>query len=140
MPRKTKPRTAAEREQQAAAQRARYASDLERYRRIIREKSQRVRAARSPVIDAIKMEHGCVDCGYDAHPAALHFDHVDPSTKLFGIAKGLTRSWSAILAEIAKCEVRCANCHAIRGVQEGHLGRPRLSVASPPIHEQRALL
>lgn len=33
-------------------------------------------------LDAYKMEHGCIKCGYAEHPAALIFDHRDPKTKL----------------------------------------------------------
>jgi hypothetical protein len=57
----------------------------------------------------------CVDCGYSSHLAALDFDHRDPSTKKFQLAKGLTH-YSELLCEIeaAKCDIRCANCHRIK--------------------------
>ena len=103
-----------------------YYRDIEASRVKSRIKTAKVRAERIPWINAIKLENGCVDCGYREHPAALQFDHRDRATKLFTIAKGLTRSKRAILAEIAKCDVRCANCHVVRSVQEGHLGRPRI--------------
>lgn len=119
-------RTPEQKARQAKHQRERYAAGGAAARRYSRDKVAVVRSVRIPAISQIKMDRGCADCGYNAHAAALHFDHIDPATKLFTIAKGLTRSWSAILAEIAKCEVRCANCHAIRGVREGHLGRPRV--------------
>lgn len=119
-------RTAAQRIANAANARARYQENLEDSRARGRAAADRRRQKHIPRVVAVKMERGCIDCGYRAHPAALHFDHRDPSTKLFAIAKGLTRSWAAIEAEIAKCDVRCANCHAIRGVVEGHLGRPRI--------------
>lgn len=60
--------------------------------------------------DAIKMLRGCVDCGYREHPAALDFDHVR------GVKVGNLSAMTDIRkvqAEIAKCEVRCANCHRI---------------------------
>lgn len=95
-------------------------------RREKREWTNIIRLRRIPVINAIKLKSGCVDCGYNARPEALQFDHVDPATKLFGIARGMTYSIEMIMAEIAKCEVRCANCHAIRSMREGHLGRPRI--------------
>jgi hypothetical protein len=95
-------------------------------RRKSREKVAVVRAERIVFISKYKTDRGCVDCGYKAHPAALGFDHIDPKTKRFGIAKGLTYSMKVLLAEIAKCEIRCANCHMIRSVKEGHLGRPRV--------------
>lgn len=60
------------------------------------------------------MESGCVDCGYNKHPDALDFDHRPDEIKLFNIGFGIvSRSWDAIRAEIAKCDVRCANCHRI---------------------------
>lgn len=52
--------------------------------------------------------HPCVDCG-ETDPIVLEFDHV--SDKKAEISSLMTRSWKVILNEIAKCEVRCANCH-----------------------------
>lgn len=55
----------------------------------------------------------CVACGYAACIAALHFHHLDPSTKRFAVAgQGLSRSLAASRAEAAKCVLLCANCHA----------------------------
>jgi hypothetical protein len=61
----------------------------------------------------IKLASGCVDCGYNKDSRALDFDHIDPSTKREAVSLMMVqrRSWGAIEAEIAKCEVRCANCH-----------------------------
>lgn len=62
-----------------------------------------------------QLEKGCVDCGYNKHPAALEFDHVNSAEKLFNIGEEIgNRSREALWAEIAKCEIVCANCHAIR--------------------------
>ncbi len=65
---------------------------------------------------AIKLARGCADCGYNAHPRALEFDHLPGTDKVAGIAymTGTGQPWARIEAEIAKCEVVCANCHAIR--------------------------
>jgi hypothetical protein len=75
-------------------------------------------------LNAIKLERVCVDCGYRAHPAALHFDHLPGSRKVFAVGRARC-TWDRIEAEIAKCEVVCANCHAIR--TEGRRG------PSPPV-------
>lgn len=56
--------------------------------------------------------HPCVDCG-DDRPAVLEFDHVR-GKKRYNVSKMMTYSWKTILVEIAKCEVRCANCHRIK--------------------------
>jgi hypothetical protein len=66
-------------------------------------------------IQAIKLERGCTDCGYNDHPSALEFDHLPGFVKEHRIATmsgGPTKA--KIDAEIAKCEVVCANCHRIR--------------------------
>ena len=62
-------------------------------------------------------DHPCVDCG-ETDPLVLEFDH--RGHKDFAISRALReKSWSEILREIEKCDVRCANCHrritAIRG-------------------------
>lgn len=54
----------------------------------------------------------CAVCGYDAHPAALQFHHVDPSSKAFTVRDGGTRSIARMREEIRKCVLLCANCHA----------------------------
>jgi DNA-binding transcriptional ArsR family regulator len=55
----------------------------------------------------------CVLCGYDTSPAALHFHHVDPVKKEFGLSRaGVTRSMDKARAEAMKCVLLCSNCHA----------------------------
>lgn len=60
----------------------------------------------------------CADCGGTFPPYAMDFDHRDPSMKLFslGASKGATllKSRAVLEAEIAKCDIVCANCHRIR--------------------------
>jgi hypothetical protein len=63
------------------------------------------------------LEYGgnkCQDCGYNECPDALHFHHLDPSTKEFSISSGNTKSWEKIVRELEKCILICANCHAKR--------------------------
>lgn len=62
-------------------------------------------------LDAYKLRAGCVDCGYHFHPAALHFDHVRGEKTINVCA---SKSLAQAKTEIAKCEVRCANCHAVK--------------------------
>jgi hypothetical protein len=50
-------------------------------------------------------------CGYDECVAALHFHHVDPSTKRFTIGRGMGVAMSALREEAAKCVLLCSNCH-----------------------------
>lgn len=55
----------------------------------------------------------CIRCGED-HPACLVFHHREGELKLFEISLGPSRGFATqrMLAEIAKCDVLCANCHA----------------------------
>ena len=63
---------------------------------------------------AYKVEKGCVDCGYNQDARALEFDHLPGEEKLRTVASLCYASWDVIWAEVDKCEVVCANCHAIR--------------------------
>ncbi len=75
---------------------------------------------------------GCVDCGFDGHPAALDFDHMPGTEKLFNIGQEKFRSQAQMTAEIAKCELVCANCHRIRTVTRSELdgsGQNQFSIA-----------
>lgn len=62
--------------------------------------------------------HPCIDCG-EADPVVLEFDHVSPNGKrgcVSVLARGCSRK--ALLAEIDKCVVRCANCHRRKTARE----------------------
>jgi DNA-directed RNA polymerase subunit M/transcription elongation factor TFIIS len=57
------------------------------------------------------LSHPCVDCG-ESDPIVLDFDHIE-TNKIKSISNliGDGHSLHNIIIEIAKCEVRCANCH-----------------------------
>lgn len=66
--------------------------------------------------------HPCLDCG-ETDTRVLEFDHV--RGKKEGNVAELVRqgtAWQRIVLEIAKCEVRCANCHRRKTVEQ--LGWP----------------
>jgi hypothetical protein len=125
-------RCAEHRARHAAKQRERYKASLGRGRQKVRERQRAYRLENLRRADALKLERGCIDCGYRAHPAALHFDHRDPKEKRFSISQRIRQPWVVLLVEIAKCDVRCANCHAVRSVTEGHVGQPRIDSKPPP--------
>lgn len=94
-------------------------ADMARYAREYRKRfpkrdSERFKE-RIALVNKIKLDAGCADCGYNKHPSALDFDHVR-GEKSFILARNLGRKWELVQAEIDKCEVVCANCHRIRTV------------------------
>ena len=74
----------------------------------------RRRSWRRGLLDNLKVGKGCMDCGYNKHPAALHFDHRPGEIKLFNIGCQINGSWERLKTEILKCDVVCATCHAVR--------------------------
>lgn len=71
-------------------------------------------AQRRKEVDDIKLSRGCMDCGYNTHPAALDFDHRPGTDKVCNVARLTEAAREVLYAEIAKCDVVCANCHRIR--------------------------
>jgi 5-methylcytosine-specific restriction endonuclease McrA len=72
------------------------------------------RSALQEKVKAYKLNKGCAYCGFKGHSAALHFHHRDPTAKLFILGGHMgNRSPEEVWAEIAKCEIVCANCHAM---------------------------
>jgi len=60
----------------------------------------------------IKAGKHCTACGED-DSRCLDFHHRDPEEKEFKLADAVRQGWgrAKILAEIAKCDVLCSNCH-----------------------------
>ncbi len=74
--------------------------------------SQRVERNRRAIRQAKDVP--CADCGQRFPHYVMDFDHRPGETKCFNlaVAAGQTRlSWERIVAEIAKGDVVCANCH-----------------------------
>jgi hypothetical protein len=75
-------------------------------------RTERARRARFREYIASQLISGCVDCG-TTDIRVLEFDHVR-GVKVAAISNMMRdASFDRLKAEIAKCEVRCANCHAI---------------------------
>jgi hypothetical protein len=82
----------------------------------------------------------CVDCGGRFRPVQMAFDHRDPAEKRFTLSKMQLKSRDEILAEVAKCDVVCSNCHSLRTRRQHRkwLARPdRTPAKSPRIDDQR---
>ena len=64
---------------------------------------------------SLKSGKPCTDCGGTFPPTAMQWDHL-PGTDKVGDLGTLWRRHNKqlILDEIAKCELVCANCHAVR--------------------------
>lgn len=80
-----------------------------------------LRARNQKAVRVYLESHPCVDCG-ETDSEVLTFDHVR-GKKLGNLSDMVKHSWglTTIFDEIAKCEVRCANCH---------LKKTRLSIAA----------
>src|SRR5439155_151817 len=65
-------------------------------------------------------DHSCVDCG-ESDVDVLDFDHLRDKRADVSRLVHTAVSWELVVAEIAKCEVRCANCHRRRtAIVGGH--------------------
>ena len=75
--------------------------------------------------------HPCVDCG-ETDIVVLDFDHRDPADKIQSVTWIAARKpWKRVLQEIAKCDVRCANCHRKRTAQQFAWRRAAWTLTQP---------
>ena len=64
------------------------------------------------------LTEGGPDCGESFPPCVMHWDHLPGYQKADEISVMVTqRRREAILDELAKCELVCANCHVMRTVR-----------------------
>ena len=77
----------------------------------VRRNDARYQAEKRAWIAAYLAEHSCVDCG-ESDPEVLDFDHVrGKKTAAISLLARRGYSLAKLIAEVALCEVRCANCH-----------------------------
>jgi hypothetical protein len=75
---------------------------------------RRYREENRPLIREYLRSHPCVDCG-ETDIVVLDFDHRDPTAKAHNVVVLAThKGWNRVLEKIAKCDVRCSNCHRRR--------------------------
>jgi hypothetical protein len=105
----------------AAYKREHYAANRQRYIAMAQARKRDLARERASLLLEFFDSHSCVDCG-ENDPIVLEFDHLDD--KRFGISKGLRdHSWQAVVEEMAKCDVVCANCHRRRTARRGRYAR-----------------
>jgi hypothetical protein len=76
------------------------------------EENRRYRAKIRGVVNQARTVP-CSDCGNTYPCYVMEFDHLGDKIATVGALAG-SKSVKVVLAEIAKCDVVCANCHKIR--------------------------
>lgn len=84
---------------------------------IYQNKMLRVKRIRAKLAEHLKS--GCVDCP-EKDIVVLDLDHVDPSTKIAEVTWLIAQGYSEaiVFAEVAKCVIRCSNCHRKRTAKD----------------------
>jgi hypothetical protein len=77
-----------------------------------RKYNKALKLRRKAWISSLK-DKPCVDCGKVYPPCVMDFDHVR-GPKLFSIGTDCLYPVAKLIAEMAKCELVCSNCHRIR--------------------------
>ena len=108
-----------------------------------RARLRRRKAANAKFIASSK-DKPCLDCGVSYPPYVMEYDHLDASVKVGNLSQMKSASRRAIIREIGKCDVVCANCHRERTYQRMIAGNSRRAsvpecAASRAVHVQLTL-
>lgn len=107
---------------QIQRERRRITNRRARVKRSQQEKDQYGRIGRAKyrernygIVREIKAKTPCADCGTIFPAVAMDFDHGDqPKDKSIAALCSMGAGLDRLYAEIAKCELVCANCHRVR--------------------------
>jgi hypothetical protein len=86
-------------------------------------RNARWKAGRREIVTELKRVP-CAQCGGTFDPICMDFDHREGETKIADISAMMHAPLERLFAEIAKCDVVCANCHRLRTAARG-IGRKR---------------
>lgn len=89
-----------------------YLHNLKYYLEKARKRNKTIKDVGTSYLGPYLLSHPCVDCG-EKDILVLEFDHRDRSKKISEIRNIIQRGGTLekIKIEVAKCDVRCANCH-----------------------------
>ncbi len=127
-----------------AARRNQRPTNVSYYARNRDREIARVRAQQDATLALLRRlrEVPCTDCGRSFAPHQMDFDHRDPQQKAFGLTTGgaMLASRGRLMAELAKCDVVCANCHRIRTrvAHQRRLAERDRTGSSPGLDQRRA--
>ncbi|MFJ4222664.1 hypothetical protein [Microbacterium sp. NPDC089695] len=113
-----------------------YRRNREHHLAVVRARTAAQRAAATDLVATHLREHPCTDCGND-DLRVLDFDHRPGEGKRDAVMAMVRNGFSraVLLAEIAKCDVRCRNCHAIATYERmGTTWRSRAMAEHSPDH------
>jgi hypothetical protein len=86
--------------------------------------------ANAAMLDAMRAAP-CADCGDRFPPCAMDFDHPVGVDKIDVVTRLISKSRQRMLAEAAKCDIVCANCHRrrtyVRKLATGRAGVAQLA-------------
>lgn len=111
----------------AIKRREHYLANRDYYAAKARRRQKRVVQGNLDFILSYLSENPCRDCG-ESDPRVLEFDHRDDEPKRAPVSVLARSGYSlqAVVAEVARCDVRCANCHRRRTHDQlGWWGRAR---------------
>ena len=103
-----------------ADQAAHHGKNREHHIARVRQDNLRRKADAASHLEAYLRTHPCIWCG-TTDIRVLEFDHRPDEPKRANVSAmvGMGLPWNRILEEIAKCDVRCANCHRIMTASRG---------------------
>lgn len=79
----------------------------------IQASDEKRRAEKRDIVRSAKSQP-CTDCGNSYPYYVMQFDHLPDFEKAFNVSQFYKKTVEDIRSEISKCEIVCANCHAIR--------------------------
>lgn len=110
--------------------------DHDRYERIhgtsIEYRPLRSERGRGAWLRSLKEGRACADCGRIYPPQVMQWDHKPGFEKVGDVSQAFWgRTREEILAEIAKCDLVCTNCHTIRTFTRSEWGQKWLREGAP---------
>lgn len=93
-----------------------------------KERSRHATAELKNRVREYLLGHPCVDCG-ESDADVLDFDHLREKKANVSTLVQSAVSWESLAHEIAKCEVRCANCHRRRTARNRSYYRTLATIA-----------